>query len=51
MSLVAGVHWAARAKDAGSARIGMKYGRDRGRSLAASQGGPAAQPIFAKPSW
>jgi hypothetical protein len=51
MSLVAGVRWALRGKDAGSARTDFKYGRDRGRSLAAIQGGPAAQLIFAKPSY
>src|SRR5918999_608315 len=45
-SLVAGARWAARGKDAGSARIGLKYGRDRGRRLAAIQRCPAAQLMF-----
>src|SRR5918999_2865650 len=45
-SLVAGVRWAARGKDAGSVRIEIKYGRNRGRRLAAIQRGPAAQPMF-----
>jgi len=45
-SLVAGVRWAARGKDAGRVRIGLKYGRARGRSLAPIQRGPAAQPMF-----
>ena len=46
MSLVAGVRWATRGKDAGRVRIGLKYGRDRGRRLAAIQRGPAAQLMF-----
>jgi hypothetical protein len=50
MSLPAGVRWAARGKDAGSVRIEMKYGRDRGCRLAAIQYCPAEQLIFAKPS-
>jgi hypothetical protein len=32
----------ARGQDAGRVRIGLKYGRDRGRRLAAIQRGPAA---------
>jgi CubicO group peptidase (beta-lactamase class C family) len=40
------VRWASRGKDAGRARIETKYGRDRGRSLAAIQCGPAAQLTF-----
>jgi hypothetical protein len=42
------VFWAVRGKDAGSARIEVKYGRDRGRSIAPFQGCPAAQSFFAK---
>jgi hypothetical protein len=40
------VLWASRGKNAGRVRIEMKYGRDRGRRLAAIQCGPAAQPMF-----
>ena len=46
MSLVAGARWAARGKDAGRVRIDLKYGRDRGRSLATIQRGRAAQSMF-----
>ncbi len=49
MLLVAGEFWASRGKDAGSARTGLKSGATED-SLAAIQGGPAAQPTFVKPS-
>jgi hypothetical protein len=45
MSLVAGTKRSVQGKDAGSPRIDVRYGGDRGRRLGASGAPPAAQPI------
>jgi hypothetical protein len=50
MGLVAGVRWVVRGKDAGSVRIRWIRARLRTPHRGA-QRGPAAQRLFAKPSW
>jgi hypothetical protein len=44
--LVVGTRWSFRGKDAGSPRIDLRYGGDRGHSLGASGAPPTAQTGF-----